>query len=94
MFCEGDVKVYPYKSFVSEPFLTLDAALVRKLQEALAEAAGTHPDNHVVYEVRGMLGGVYIGFTDNRAHFSHKLGSHQPASQPRRRFAGQERKLS
>ncbi len=72
------VKVYPYKSLVSEPFLILDAELVEKLEEALAEAAGTHPDNHVVYEIRGMGGVTYIGFSDHRAYFSHELGFHKP----------------
>jgi hypothetical protein len=80
----GSVIVYPYKSFVSDPFMVMDADLLKGLHTELAATACVSPDNHVVYELRWPGTHVFIGFSDHKACFSHSIspGHEKPLEVP------------
>lgn len=74
----GKVKLYSYRTArVGDIFLRIPRDVVRTLEEQLAEAAGTHKDNHTTYGIRQELGAdvktVYIQFSDFHATFGHSV---------------------
>jgi len=67
-------RYFPYRSaWVGDRYLTLPKIPLRGLQQAMADAIGERVNNHVMYEVRGENGPVFIGFTDDKVHIGASM---------------------
>lgn len=70
----GTVKQYPYRTAsIRDVFLTLPREDLKGLEEQLADVAGTHTDNHTVYEIAQNGSTTYLKFTDFSVYFGHAV---------------------